>query len=148
MSLPPEAYAGLVSRLVALAIDVVVVTVAAGATVALVVGGTDVLLRGTPGWATVTSAVVVGLLPTVYFSLSWWTTGQTLGNMTAGVAIRRSDGAHLAFSRSLVRALIGLALAPVWLLGMVLVLVDHRRRSLLDYACGTVVVYQADHGRQ
>jgi uncharacterized RDD family membrane protein YckC len=35
----------------------------------------------------------------------------------------------------------GLAFAPIWLLGMALVLVDARRRGLIDLAFGTVVVY-------
>lgn len=141
MSLPHEAYAGLVSRLVALVIDVVAVTVSAAVAVAVVVGGSEVLLRGTPAWATVTAGLAAGLLPPVYFSVFWWIRGQTPGNMIMGIALRRQDGEPPAFARSLIRAVIGLLLAPLWLLGMVLVLVDDRRRSLLDLACGTAVVY-------
>jgi uncharacterized RDD family membrane protein YckC len=141
MSLPHEAYAGLVSRLVALAIDVVVVTVSAGVAVAVLVGGSEVLLRGTPAWVTVTAGLAAGLLPPAYFSVFWWIKGQTPGNMAMGIALKRQDGEPPAFARSLIRALIGLLLAPVWLLGMVLILVDDRRRSLLDRACGTAVVY-------
>src|SRR4029453_6361957 len=50
-SLRHEDYGGVVSRLVAVAIDVVVITVAAAAAAGLVVGGAEGGVGGTPGWA-------------------------------------------------------------------------------------------------
>jgi hypothetical protein len=39
------------------------------------------------------------------------------------------------------RSAIGLLLAPLWLIGLITVLFDDRRRSLLDMLSGTVVRY-------
>ncbi len=146
MNLPHEAYAGLISRLVALAIDIVLITVGAAIAVGLAFGGSQVLLRETPDWVGLVVGVAIGLLPVVYFSGSWWIAGQTPGGMTMGIAVRHRNGVPLRFTRSLLRALIGLALAPIWFLGMALVLVDDRRRGLIDVACGTVVVYVGRNG--
>lgn len=141
MSLPHEAYAGLVSRLVALAIDIAAVALGAAVAVGLAVGGSQMMIRETPGWVGPVVGVAIGLIPVVYFSASWWIVGQTPGGMAMGIAVRQGGGEPLGLARSLLRAVFGLAFAPIWLLGMALVLVDARRRGLIDLACGTVVVY-------
>jgi uncharacterized RDD family membrane protein YckC len=141
MSLPHEAYAGLVSRLVALAIDIAAVALGAAVAVGLAVGGSQMMIGETPGWVGPVVGVAIGLIPVVYFSASWWIVGQTPGGMAMGIAVRQGGGEPLGLARSLLRAVFGLAFAPIWLLGMALVLVDARRRGLIDLACGTVVVY-------
>jgi uncharacterized RDD family membrane protein YckC len=141
MSPPHEAYAGLVSRLVALAIDIAAVALGAAVTVGLAVGGSQMMIRETPGWVGPVVGVAIGLIPVVYFSASWWIVGQTPGGIAMGIAVRRGGGEPLGLARSLLRTVFGLAFAPIWLLGMALVLVDARRRGLIDLACGTVVVY-------
>jgi uncharacterized RDD family membrane protein YckC len=141
-----EDYAGVVSRLLAVAIDVTVVTVAAAAGTALVVGASEVMLGDTPGWVVALTGACLGLVPTLYFALSWWITGQTAGGLAMGIAVRRAQGEPLGFPRSLIRAVLSLAFAPIWLLGIALALVDERRRGLLDVVAGTVVVYQPERG--
>ncbi|MCI0686455.1 MAG: RDD family protein [Sporichthyaceae bacterium] len=129
------------SRVLALALDVAVVTIGIGLVVAMAAGAAEMTVGRTTGWVTALVGVVVGLLPVGYFASCWWIGGQTAGNMAMGIAVRRSDGEPLRFPRSLVRAVLGLALAPLWLLGLLLVLADDRRRGLLDLVAGTVVVY-------
>lgn len=141
-----EDYAGVVSRLLAVGIDVTVVTVAAAAGTALVVGGAEVMLGDTPDWVLALTGVCLGLLPTLYFALCWWITGQTAGGLAMGIAVRRTEGEPLGFPRSLIRAFLSLAFAPIWLIGIALAFVDERRRGLLDVVAGTVVVYQPERG--
>ncbi|MBO3750176.1 RDD family protein [Streptosporangiaceae bacterium NEAU-GS5] len=140
---PPAhgAFAGLVSRVAALLIDVLVLVVASAAVYAVLVGGASLTFDGIPSWIHSVTQAVVSALPTVYFTVAWWLTGQTVGDAVMGVAVRDRALRRLGFVRALLRAVVGLALAPVWLVGLVSVLLDARRRSLLDMVFGTVVVY-------
>ena len=137
------AFAGVVSRGTALAVDalaIVTATVALGAGAALVgalVGGVH------PQWlaqlllSLAAVAVAVG-----YFSLFWSTVGQTPGMRLLDVRVLTQSGdARLGLGRALVRTL-GLALAIIpCFLGFVPALFDSRRRALPDYLAGTTVVY-------
>ena len=147
-SLRHEDYAGIVSRLVAVAIDVAVLTVAVAAAAALVLGGAEVVLGHTPGWLVAATSFVLALLPTFYFALGWWILGQTAGGLAMGIAVRRLGGKPLHFPRALVRAILGLAFVAIWLIGMALAFVDQRRRGLLDVVTGTEVVYVPESGAQ
>lgn len=139
-----RAYAGLVSRLVALVIDIVIVTLAAAAVLAVGVGGSRVMLGETPGWVRAAVGGVIALLPAGYLSGGWWVSGQTFGNMAIGIVVPDDAGRPLRFPRALLWAVLGLALAPFWLAGLLAVLVDARRRGLLDMVCRTVVLYVPD----
>jgi uncharacterized RDD family membrane protein YckC len=147
-SLRHEDYAGVVSRLAALAIDVVVLTIAAAAGAGLVLGGAEVVVGDTPGWLVALTSFALALLPTLYFSLGWWFVGQTAGGLAMGIAVRRVGGRPLHFPRALLRAFLGLAFPVVWLIGLALALVDQRRRGLLDVVTGTEVVYLPERGAQ
>jgi uncharacterized RDD family membrane protein YckC len=141
---PHDGYAGVVSRLAALVLDVAIVTLLAAGIVALAIGGAEVMLGRVPRWVEVPTVLAVALLPVAYFTTAWWLTGQSLGGIAMGIAVRDARVRSLGFPRSLIRAAAGLALAPVWLVGMCLILVDGRRRGLLDLLVGTVVVYAPD----
>jgi uncharacterized RDD family membrane protein YckC len=139
-------YAGLVSRLLAVVIDVALLTVAAAVVIALGIGAAEMTLGDTPRWADWLIGVAVGVIPTAYLTVAWWTTGQTAGAMAFGIAVRQRDGRRpLGLPRSLVRALLALAFPPVWLLGLTVGLVDERRRGLLDLVVGSAVVYVQEH---
>jgi uncharacterized RDD family membrane protein YckC len=137
-----SAYAGVVTRLSALVVDAVLLTVAVPA----VAIGPPLLwaaLQGqAPGWLKAASQVVAGLLPVAYFTLSWWGTGQTVGGLMLGTIVRRSDGMHVGLIRAALRAIVGLVLAVIWLPGMLTALWDPRRRALHDRIFGTVVRYK------
>jgi uncharacterized RDD family membrane protein YckC len=147
-SLRREDYAGVVSRLVAVAIDVAVLTVAAAAGAALVLGGAEVVLGHTPGWLVAATSAVLGLLPTLYFALGWWILGQTAGGLVMGIAVRRLGGRPLRFPRALLRAILGLVFPVIWLIGLAWAFIDQRRRGLLDVITGTEVVYVPEPGAQ
>jgi uncharacterized RDD family membrane protein YckC len=136
-------YAGLVTRCAALAVDGIVLVVAVPA---VAVGAPAVwasVAGGAPGWLKVSAQIVASLIPLAYFTLSWWATGQSIGGLVFGVVVRRDTDAPLGITRSLLRAFIGLLLPLLWLIGLVNVLVDERRRALHDRLMRTVVVRKA-----
>jgi uncharacterized RDD family membrane protein YckC len=136
---PP--YAGLVSRFAGLAIDATLLAVAS----TLAAGGVPALwgaLDGAPpGWLKTAAGLVAVVLPALYFTACWWMTGQTLGGLLFGTVVRRTDGRHLGLIRALLRAVVGLAVPVVWLIGMIGVLTNDKRRAWHDLLFGTVVRY-------
>ncbi|WP_345575962.1 RDD family protein [Nonomuraea rosea] len=128
------------SRLVAIVVDGMLLTVV----VPVVVLGPpqmwESLAGPPPSWFLSCFKLLGTALPAVYFALAWWTTGQTLGGMVLGIAVRRADGGRAGLFRSVLRAVIGLLLAPLWFAGMLVVLSDVRRRALHDVLFGTVVL--------
>ena len=142
MTAPGVPFAGIATRAVALAVDVVVANVIVflgGAVLALVgslVGDIrlDTLARvlAATAWTAVVGA---------YFVLFWSTAGQTPGMRLMGVRVMTSNGSYPSIGRSVVRLIgLGLAIVPLFL-GFVPVLVDARRRALQDFMAGTVVLY-------
>ena len=142
MSAPQVPYAGIATRAVALAIDVVIAQVIllfGGAVLALVaslVGGfhLDTLAKFL---AAVAWVAVVGF----YFVLFWSTAGQTPGMRLMALRVMTAAGVHPGVTRSIVRLVgLGLAIVPLFA-GFLPVLFDERRRGLHDLLAGTVVVY-------
>jgi uncharacterized RDD family membrane protein YckC len=141
---PRDGYAGIVSRVAALVLDVVVVTLVAAVVTGLALAGAEVMLGRVPAWVQVPTAIAVSLLPVTYFTVAWWLIGQTLGAVAMGIEVRDAAGRPLRFPRAFIRAAVGLLLAPVWIVGMILILLDDRRRGLLDIAVGTTVIYRPE----
>jgi uncharacterized RDD family membrane protein YckC len=134
-----SAYAGLASRSTALAIDVALLTVGA-LTISVLPGlAWDEVVGTSPGWLGVASGVLAALLPWLYFTFSWWWNGQTVGDLFIGIAVQRQSGRRVSMVQAALRAAIGLALVPLWLLGMLGILWDTRRRAWHDVVFGTVV---------
>ncbi len=135
-----SAYAGLVTRMAALIVDCVLLAVV----VPLVASGAPSVwaaVEGSaPGWLMACAQFCAALVPPLYFTLFWWGTGQTLGGLLFGTAVRRPDGAHLSLWRAAARAIVGLLIPVVWLIGMGSILFDARRRALHDRLFGTVVM--------
>ena len=135
-------YAGLVSRVGALAIDVVILTLGS-----LLVGGLPVVAWQrimsfpAPQWLQGITFIAAAALPWVYFTGFWWLTGQTPGDIVTGVTVRRTDGGELSFLHAAVRAIGGLLLVPLWLVGLLSVLWDRRRMAWHDHVFRTVVRY-------
>jgi uncharacterized RDD family membrane protein YckC len=143
------AFAGVVSRGTALAVDALVIvaaTVALGAAAALVgalVGGVH------PQWlAQLLLSLAAVAVAAGYFVFFWSTAGQTPGMRLLNVrVVTQSGGVRLGLGRALVRT-VGLALAIIpCFLGFVPALFDSRRRALPDYLAGTTVVYDERRAR-
>ena len=145
MTTPDHAYAGLVSRLAALGVDLILIVAVASAVRVLpeVVWKTITTLP-VPGWLRATFALAAAVLPFLYFALCWWLPGQTVGQMMLGIAVRRHNGVEdPTLIQSALRSAFGLALAPLWMVGMVAVLWDTKRRAWHDKVFRTVVPYVA-----
>ena len=140
------AYAGIVTRTLALAIDavvlnvgVVVVTTIVG--LALSVFGeslsepeTAALLGAAAGWALVAGS---------YFAGFWTLAGQTPGMRVMRLEVSCTGGGRPRAGRSL-RRLGGMIVAALPLMaGYALILVDAKRQGLHDKLAGTVVRYAA-----
>jgi len=135
-------FAGVATRAIALAADVIVTTamfmavVGVVAIVASLIGGlrpewlVGALLSG--GWVITAGA---------YFVLFWSTAGHTPGMRLMRLRLETPAGGVPSVGRSMVR-LAGLVLSiAVFLLGFVPVLFDRRRRGVADFLGGTVVLY-------
>jgi uncharacterized RDD family membrane protein YckC len=140
----PVPYAGIASRAVALALDVLVadlVVLLGGAMLALVaslVGDIQLDTLGKLLAAAAWAAIVVA-----YFVVFWTSAGQTPGMRALGLRVTTTSGGALGLRRALIRVVgLGLAIAPLFA-GLLPVLVDDRRRALQDFMAGTVVVYDA-----
>jgi uncharacterized RDD family membrane protein YckC len=144
MTAPGVPYAGIATRAVALAIDVLIVHVivlfcaAVFALVASLVGGVHLGVIGE-----LIAAAAWLLSVAFYFVLFWSTAGQTPGMRLMDLRVTTRLGVHPGIVRSVVRIIgLGLAIIPLFA-GFIPVLLDARRRALQDFLAGTVVVYGA-----
>ena len=137
-------YAGLVTRVLAFALDALIIDGVA-ALVGVTVGLGLTLLHLPHEVGVVIGAVMGGLFivwTVAYFVFFWSSTGQTPGARTMHIRVvdNRARG-PLKPRRALLR-FIGLVLAALPLLaGLLMMLWDARRRCLQDRIARTVVVY-------
>ena len=143
MAAPDHHYAGLVSRISALGADLLLIAAAAGAVRVLpeVVWKTVTNLP-VPHWLSTAFGLAAALLPFGYFTLCWWLPGQTVGQMLVGIAVRRNNGHEdPSLIQAALRSAFGLALFPLWMIGLVSILWDPKRRAWHDKVFRTVVPY-------
>jgi uncharacterized RDD family membrane protein YckC len=139
---PHRAYAGLVSRLAALAIDVTLLALGAAVTRLLPPAiWQEIFGRPAPGWLESICGFAALALPWLYFTGSWWLASQTVGGLIVGIVVLRPDGSELSLLHAALRSAILLLLAPVWIVGMLAILWDEKRRAWHDRLLGTVVRY-------
>jgi uncharacterized RDD family membrane protein YckC len=134
------AYAGLVTRGIALVIDGLLIDAAA-----LAVAGAVLLLESifAPSGrhhvlGVAAGAVLFAVWAVVYFTAFWSSTGQTPGSRVMQIQVTRSDGSSPGVGRALIR-LVWMVLSLPLLWGYLLVLFTPRRRAAFDLAAGTVV---------
>ena len=141
---PGSPYAGLATRLLGCAIDVLIVQAVVwivGAVAAVAASMFDpsddleTLLIAAGG-------VAAALWSAGYFVFFWSTTGQTPGDRVMEIRVQDArDGRPLHAGRAALRLLGALLSALPLFLGYLLILVDPRRRALHDRLVGSVVVY-------
>jgi uncharacterized RDD family membrane protein YckC len=138
----PGQPAGIVTRILAALIDVVVVAVLTGAVFGAVIAGVFVVNPVSFSWphglaaetTLVTVAVAVG-----YLTVGWAIAGRTVGGAVLGVRVVSRGGGKLGWPRSACRALL-CVLVP---LGMLWAAVSARRRSVQDLLVRSAVLYDA-----
>jgi uncharacterized RDD family membrane protein YckC len=137
---PPGRPAGIVSRALAVAIDLCVVMVMGGGVLLTVAGVRFVLSPVSfrwpaPSWAL--SLLVGAVLATGYLTVAWATTGRTYGAAVLGLRVRSAGGGPLGWTRAGLRAALCVMFPP----GLLWVVVSPRRRSVQDVMLLSVVVY-------
>ena len=135
-------YAGLGSRLAALAVDAVTVHLVYLVGVAMV-GFVAALADWNPSRSVEGGLAAAGwsLVVAAYFTGFWATAGQTPGMRLLRLRVTDITGRRLGVGRSLLR-LIGALLAVSFVfIGFLPVLFDTRRRALQDFLARTLVVY-------
>ena len=141
---PPPVYAGLVTRVIAFALDAAIVN-GTGLLVGVVVG-LALSLVDMPDTLDDVLIVVGGaafLIWTVaYFVVFWSSTGQTPGSRVMQIRVQRAGGHGPLRVRTACVRLAGLVLAALPLmLGFVPILFNERRRGLQDFLGRSVVVH-------
>ena len=140
--------AGIVTRLVANTIDVVVVAVMLGAAylgVAAVVFVLDPRTFAFPTTGLLLSITAGMALSTAYLTLAWWLAGKSYGAHVMGLRVVGRRGGRLGPLRSLARA----AFCVFFPIGLFWCVVSPQRRSVQDLVLWTRVVYDwlpGDHG--
>jgi uncharacterized RDD family membrane protein YckC len=131
--------AGLPSRLLALAVDVVVV-VLIGVLLLVVVAGVRALFTGELEIEVSADAVrgpLATLLVLAYLGYGWGLNGRTPGKVALGLRVVAHDGSDLPMLRGVVRAVLYLIFLP----GILWVAVSRKNASLQDLLLRTAVVY-------
>ena len=138
--------AGFVTRGVAFAIDVALITgfisIVSGVLTSIIQG-----VFGDGGGNGLSTAAIAGLTITgilfggSIFVMFWTLIGQTPGMRFLGIRLQHEGSNEIGFKRSLLRAFsFPLAVIPAFL-GLLCVLVSPRRRSLMDVIADTEVIY-------
>jgi uncharacterized RDD family membrane protein YckC len=135
-------YIGLITRVIALALDAAVITLVA-VVVEFGVGliASVLQLPKDVKQILVYVGAVVYLLWTVgYFVTFWSATGETPGDRVMGIRVVAADGGRVKPRWALVRCVGAVLSALPLFAGYLLILFDRRRRGLLDVLARTVVV--------
>jgi uncharacterized RDD family membrane protein YckC len=139
---PHTAHAGVVTRLLAAAVDGVVVVVLT-ALLDLAAAGARFLWSPVdfrwPQPTVAVSVVVLLVVAVVYLAAGWALAGRTYGSRLMGLRVLSSRNELLGWTRSILRALISV----VWPVGLLWCGISRTRSSLADVVLRTVVVYDA-----
>jgi uncharacterized RDD family membrane protein YckC len=147
MPMPPappgreQAYAGIVTRLLAMAVDLGLASWLLSQGLSSLVSLLTSIFGSIPGWLTVILTGLAASLVPLYLAVCWWLGGRTLGSWLMGTRVCTPDGRNPGVLRSLVRAWAAVLGLVVWIISMVVSPFDRRRRSLLDIVLRTEVRY-------
>jgi uncharacterized RDD family membrane protein YckC len=135
-------HAGVVTRLLAGAVDAVVVVVLT-ALLDLAAAAARFLWSPVdfrwPRPGTAVTVVVLLLVAVVYLAVGWALTGRTYGSRLMGLRVLSSRSRLLGWTRSILRAFVSV----VWPVGLLWCGISRTRRSLADVVLRTVVVYDS-----
>jgi uncharacterized RDD family membrane protein YckC len=138
--------AGFATRVLAFAVDLLIIDVAALAFGGALAWAANVLgVELNPSGPVIAGLAAVGwiVLLSTYLVVFWCLTGQTPGMRFMGIRVTDRRGAPPGFVRSL-RRLVGMYLSAIpFGAGFLLILVDDRRRGLHDRIAGTLVTHYA-----
>jgi uncharacterized RDD family membrane protein YckC len=136
-------YAGIVTRLAAFVLDILISAVMYLLLLAGIRLGVEFVSNHTITWADHRVITLVGyaVWELLYFAYPWSTSGKSLGMAMVGIRVVRTDGSPVRFGRAALRALTLPLSFALFGLGFLLILVQPERRALQDLIAGTAVVY-------
>ena len=141
---PDVPYAGLVTRSLALGVDLLAINAAIGVIGAVIGLVASMLNLGDLNADAVVVAALLGawwFLVSAYLILFWTLVGQTPGMSLMHLRVVARDGGRPRLGQSMVR-LAGMVLAAIPLMaGYALILFDDRRQGLQDKLARTFVLY-------
>jgi uncharacterized RDD family membrane protein YckC len=127
-----RSHAGVVSRLVGSAVDILLVSFLVAQALSAVVAVLDVLLTPVPVLLVTLLTVGAGAGLPLYLALAWCLTGRTIGGLVGGYSVVARDGSRLGLVGALARGVLSVTLFAVWVPGMLAGVFDPARRGLLD----------------
>jgi uncharacterized RDD family membrane protein YckC len=140
-------YAGLVTRSLALGVDLLAINAAIGVIGAIIGLVASMLNLGDLNPDALVVAALLGvwwLLVSSYLILFWTLVGQTPGMSLMHLRVAARDGGRPKLGQSLVR-LVGMVLAAIPLMaGYALILFDDRRQGFHDKLARTTVLYMPE----
>jgi uncharacterized RDD family membrane protein YckC len=134
-------HAGVVSRCLAGAVDLGVVALLVASVYFAIAGAAlvwDPKHADLPTFPRSVAVTAAGVLAVLYLAAAWSTSGRTVGGQLLGLRVEGRGGERLHILRSLVRAVVCVLLPVV---GLLVVTVDRKRRSLADFVVVSIVVY-------
>jgi len=142
-------YAGAATRLLGLAMDILVVGYLSTVLFSNLTGLVDGLFSGTPPqWLALTMVLLAALVIPAYLGACYWAFGRSMGMGVVGIRVCTPDGRRPGFLRAMVRAWLGMVGLVFWLATGVLALFDSKRRTLLDLLVHTEVRYVVPETQQ
>ncbi len=154
MPVPPAppgrqfAFAGAVTRLLGLAIDLGAAGWLISQGLSALVSLLGAIFDPIPAWLTVLLTAIGGSLVPLYLAVCWWLLGRTLGSWVVGIRVCTPDGLNPGFLRSLGRAWLGLGGLMIWVLTAVVAVGDPKRRTVLDRLVRTEARYVVPDNQQ
>ena len=149
-------YAGFASRLVAIIIDILILSVALAVTfflyniiitnlvsVSRLVFGRELIQR-TPASTVVVTVVIVFVVLAIYFIFFWAAIGTTIGGLILGIKIVNRFGKNPSVWQSIVRFLAEFFFPVFGVIESLWILFNRQRRAVFDMIAGTFVVYTWD----
>lgn len=158
--IPEGAYAGLMSRALAMLLDLALVSTALFVTESFLrLLGTYLplarLVSRSSVWTSISdiagataASVIILLVAAGYPILSWTLAGSTVGKALFGLRVVRTDGSRLTLARSALRYVAYLVSIIPLGLGFLWPLVDERRQAWHDKIADTCVIYSWAHASQ
>ena len=132
--------AGIVSRVIANVVDVIVIVISTFTLYMCVAAGKFMLDPRSFEWPAVKMGwfvVVCGALLFLYFAVSWATSGRTIGDQLMGLRVVNHRGLILRWTGAVIRA----AFCVGFPIGLFWAIISHQNRSVQDVVLRSSVIY-------
>jgi uncharacterized RDD family membrane protein YckC len=141
-------YAGIITRLLALVIDIIIISAAILFTTQvlnLVINFLGIDDRWLMDAFDIFQRIFLQLLfPVLYFVVLTGIFGQTFGKLLMGIRVTNYNGDAIGIGKSALRFFMFTFVIGLGMVGIIWILIDKRRRGWHDILTRTIVVYQSN----